>query len=249
MMKVVFAALLMLISIAGRAQDEASVRNWNEATRSYGAHQYRNAVEHYEEIVKAHKASADVYYNLGNAYYKNGDAGKAVLNYKRALKLDATNAHARENITFIQAKTPGAPVALKEIFFIKAYHAVLHTVPANTWAILSLAGFLVILYMIYRISTRSIRYGYRWLSFSAVMWVLVLSFAFTGYRQGSGLTEGVVITDQAFIYESGDRARTKLSVPEGTVVTFLGSTKETKVLVRLVNGSEGWIDRADIEIV
>lgn len=249
MMKAIFAALLMLMSIAGQAQDEASVRNWNEAARSYGAHQYRNAIEHYEEIVKTHKASADVYYNLGNAYYKNGDAGKAVLNYKRALKLDATNTLARENITFIQTRTPGAPVALKEIFFMRAYHAVLHTVPANTWAILSLAGFLLILYTIYRIGTHSIRYGYRWLSFCAVMWVLVLSFAFTGYRQGSGLTEGVVITDQAFIYESGDSARTKLSVPEGTVVTFLDSAKEGEVLVCLANGSEGWIDRADIEIV
>lgn len=248
-MKAIFAALLMLICMNSRAQDETSVRNWNEATRSYGAHQYRNAIEHYEEILKTHKASAAVYYNLGNAYYKNGDAGKAVLNYKRALKLDATDAHARENIAFIQARTPGAPVALKEIFFLSAYRSVLHTVPANTWAILSLAGFLVILYIIYRISTGSIRYGYRWLSFGAVMWLLVLSFAFSGYRQGSSLTEGVVITDQAFIYESGDSSRTKLSVPEGTVVTFLGSTKDSKVLIRLNNGSEGWIDRSDIEIV
>jgi len=249
MRKAIVTVLLVLGWAIGWAQDETAVRDWNEATRSYAAHQYRNAAEHYEAIVTKHRASDVVYYNLGNAYYKNGEQGKAVLNYKRALKLNASNKEARENIAFIHSKTPGAPVVLKEIFFMRWYHAVLHKIPANAWAIAALLGFLLVLFVVYRIITGTIRFGYRWLSLSTVIWVLIISFAFTGYRQGKDNAEGVVLSSQAFLYESGDMGKPKMSVPEGTVLKVLGNPQEGKVLVRLANGMEGWIDQTDVEIV
>ncbi|WP_222166721.1 tetratricopeptide repeat protein [Edaphocola aurantiacus] len=249
MRKAILSVLLLLGCIVGWAQDEAAVQDWNEATRSYAAHQYRNAAEHYEAIVKKHEASDVVYYNLGNAYYKNGERGKAVLNYKRALKLNASNKQARDNISFIHSKTPGAPVVLKDIFFMRWYHAVLYKIPANTWAIAALIGFLLVLFVIYRMITGKIRFGYRWLSLSTVVWLLIISFAFTGYRQGKVNTEGVVLSSQAFLYESGDMTKPRMSVPEGTVLNLIGQPKEGKVLVRLANGTEGWIDQADVEIV
>lgn len=249
MRKAILSVLLVLECITGWAQNETAVQDWNEATRSYAAHQYRNAAEHYEAIVKEHGASEAVYYNLGNAYYKNGERGKAVLNYKRALKLNATNNQARENIAFIHSKTPGAPVVLKDIFFMRWYHAILYKIPANAWAIAALTGFLLVLFVIYRIATGKIRFGYRWLSFSAIVWLLIISFAFTAYRQGKVNAEGVVLSAQAFVYARDNSAQTRMTVPEGTIVTLLGSTKDGKVLVRLINGSEGWIDKADIEIV
>lgn len=249
MRNLILSVLLLLSCTVSRAQDPEAVQHWNEATRSYTAHQYRNAVEHYEAIAKEHGASDVVYYNLGNAYYKNGERGKAVLSYKRALKLNASNKQARENIAFIHSKTPGAPMVLEDIFFMRWYHAILYKIPANAWAITALIGFLLVLFVIYRISTGKIRFGYRWLSFSAIVWLLVISFAFTAYRQGKVNTEGVIISGQAFLYAAENSAQTKLIVPEGTVVTLLGSKKDGKVLVRLINGSEGWIDQADLEIV
>ena len=249
MKNLVLSVLLLLSCSPIQAQDAATVQHWNEAGRAYAAHQYHNAIDHYEAIVKEHKASDVVYYNLGNAYYKNGAKGKAILNYKKALKINAANKQARENIAFIHRKTPGIPVALDDIFFMRWYKTLLNTVPANTWAVLALIGFLAVLAVVYGISVRKIRYGYRWLSFSAVVWILIISLAFTGYRQGKSNTEGVVHTAQAFLYETGDKSKPRMSVPEGTVLTLLGKTEEGKLLVRLANGTEGWIDQADIEIV
>ena len=249
MRKAILSILLVLGCIAGRAQDEAAVQDWNAAARSYTAHQYRDAAEHYEAIVKTYGASDVVYYNLANAYYKNGQRGKAVLNYKRALKLNAANEHARENIDFIHSRTPGAPTVLEDIFFMRWYQAVLYKIPANAWAVSALIGFLLVLFIVYCIMIRKMRYGYRWLSFTAVCWLLIVSFAFTAYRQGKVNTEGVVMSGQAFIYAADNSARTRMTVPEGTVVRLLGHKKEGKVFIRLVNGSEGWIDLGDIEIV
>lgn len=251
MRKILFFIILQfcLLNLV-QAQDAApAAEHWAAAGRSYEAGQYRNAIDQYEQIVKDSQATAAVYYNLGNAYYKNGQKGKAILNYKRALRLNTADKQARENIAFIQRKTANAPAALQDIFFIRWYQSLLSALPANAWAIAALLCFCTTLIVLYLIRVRSLRFGYRWLSFSAIMTILIISLAITGYRQGRGREEGVVLSGQAFLYEAADPAKVKISIPEGTVVRFLGERKESKILVRLVNGSEGWIEQSDVEII
>ncbi len=85
----------------GRLDADSATSAFREANTLYSEERYVEAAALYEEIVDGGFANADVLYNLGNAYYKSGDLGEAVLAYERALKLQSSHEDARQNLTFV----------------------------------------------------------------------------------------------------------------------------------------------------
>lgn len=65
---------------------------------------YQEAIGRYEEIIRRGILSADVYYNAGNAYFKNGQLGKAIVNYERALLLAPRDKDTKKNLEIAQNK-------------------------------------------------------------------------------------------------------------------------------------------------
>ena len=65
--------------------------------------EYYSAIKYYEESLKKDGLSSDVYYNLGNAYYRSNMLGKSILNYERALRLDPENSDAKFNLELYRA--------------------------------------------------------------------------------------------------------------------------------------------------
>lgn len=72
-----------------------------EAATAYDAGDYAAAIALYERLHAEGWQVAELYYNLGNAYYRQGKPGLAVLHFKRALALAPRNAHARHNLEFV----------------------------------------------------------------------------------------------------------------------------------------------------
>ncbi len=75
------------------------------ANRAYEAGDYLGAAAGYEALVDFGLRNADVYYNLGNAYFKHGDLGRAILNYRRAYRLDPRDPDILTNLTIARAQT------------------------------------------------------------------------------------------------------------------------------------------------
>ncbi|MBN1219826.1 MAG: tetratricopeptide repeat protein [Anaerolineae bacterium] len=75
------------------------------ANQSYEAGQYAGAIAIYEAIVEAGIESSEVYYNLGNAYFKQGDLGRAILNYRRAQRITPRDADIATNLNFSRTQT------------------------------------------------------------------------------------------------------------------------------------------------
>ena len=75
-----------------------------EGDSAYIKDDYATAIQIYESLLK-NGESADVYYNLGNSYYKAGEIAKAVLNYERALLMKPGNSDIRANLEVARAKT------------------------------------------------------------------------------------------------------------------------------------------------
>ena len=76
-----------------------------EADSLYDKGQYADAVDAYEGIIANCGISADLYYNLGNAYYKLDDIAHAILYYERALLLNQGDADIRTNLALARGKT------------------------------------------------------------------------------------------------------------------------------------------------
>jgi tetratricopeptide (TPR) repeat protein len=64
---------------------------------------YTQAVAQYQEILST-EPSAEVYYNLGNAYFKQGELAQAILAYERALRIDPSFKDAQHNLEFAQTR-------------------------------------------------------------------------------------------------------------------------------------------------
>src|SRR5205809_6759810 len=80
-------------SVLGQADVEFA-----KANQEYAQGHFKEAISGYETLVRAGQWSANVFYDLGNAYFRTGDFGRAILNYERALVLERHHPEATANL-------------------------------------------------------------------------------------------------------------------------------------------------------
>src|SRR6266446_10664972 len=69
-----------------------------KANQEYADHNFKEAIDGYDQLVRSGQWSANLFYDLGNAYFRVGDFGHAILNYERALALDRHHPEADANL-------------------------------------------------------------------------------------------------------------------------------------------------------
>jgi len=87
------------------AQDLSPTDAMLVANQAYEAGDYAEAAAGYEAVIAFGVHNKDIYYNLGNAYFKLGDLGRAILNYRRAHYLDPRDSDVSTNLAIAQAQT------------------------------------------------------------------------------------------------------------------------------------------------
>jgi tetratricopeptide (TPR) repeat protein len=78
---------------------------FQQANQRYQADDFAGALEAYEAILGSGFTSADLFYNLGNAYFKTGNLGRSILNYERALRLRPRDPDAQANLELARSLT------------------------------------------------------------------------------------------------------------------------------------------------
>ena len=129
-------SLLSVSSCYGN-EDEQLLRR---ADSVYQQENYADAITLYEQIAANGNEGSILFYNLGNAYYKNGDNAKALLWYERALKLDPTDEDIQHNIAFVNQKIIDKIDAVPETLFAQWWQKVTNLMNERQWAILSIIG-------------------------------------------------------------------------------------------------------------
>ena len=100
---------------------------------AYTADNFALAEQLYTAAMKESGTSSTLFYNLGNAYYRQGNLGKAIVNYERALKLDPTNDDARANLEFVKTKITDRQIDSGSIME-KLRDGIVEYFHADTWA-------------------------------------------------------------------------------------------------------------------
>lgn len=113
------------------------------ADSAYIRNDFTTAIQIYEMILRTGE-SADIYYNLGNSYYKIGDIAKAILNYERALILKPANKDIRSNLEIARAKTVDKVTDVPELFFITWLKSITNSMGIQSWAIIAISFFFII---------------------------------------------------------------------------------------------------------
>ena len=140
MKKFIYTIMFAALSLAVSAQTDKIA-----ADSAYVKGEYKAAIEIYESLVANNGESADVYYNLGNAYYKSENIAKAVLNYKRALLLNPDDEDIRFNLELARSKTVDKVAPEYKFFLMEWLESIINLLSISAWSILAVVSFVVML--------------------------------------------------------------------------------------------------------
>ena len=124
---------LLLAMLACHCPLGATTLTKADADSAYARGQYQQAIKDYEALL-AQGVSADLYYNLGNAYYRSENITRAVLNYERALLLSPGDRDIRHNLQMARSKTIDKITPESEMFFITWYRSLVNLMSVDAWA-------------------------------------------------------------------------------------------------------------------
>lgn len=116
----------------------------DKANAEYNKDNYKQALELYLQATKEDGTSSDLYYNIGNTYYRLGDLGNAVLYFERALILNPRNDDARTNLEFVNSKIE-TRILDEKSFVLQIIDSIVEWQSSNTWAIISAICFLLLI--------------------------------------------------------------------------------------------------------
>ena len=86
------------------------------ANRAYDHQQYDSAINMYQSVLKQGLVSPKLYFNLGDAYFRQKDMPSAILYFEKAKKLDPNNADIRYNLNLANTMIPDKIVKVPEMF-------------------------------------------------------------------------------------------------------------------------------------
>lgn len=136
-----FITVIVLPALISAKEIEA------EVTEAYQAKKYDKAIELLEtELAEQKKQgyeSSELYYNLGNAYFRSNEVPKALLYYEKSLLLDPGNRDTRHNIEYARTKIEDKIVPIDNFFLQSWFTAIQNCFSSNTWAVISIILFLI----------------------------------------------------------------------------------------------------------
>lgn len=243
------SSLLLLLPILLTANTPQSL--FEQANDAYTKGQYQTAIEQYEAILAEGNQSTELYYNLGNAYYKTKEVGKAILNLERALLLNPTDADIEYNLSILNEQLPDQLDVVSD-FFLKKWWVNFHSYfGSTTWSILTLiclwsgiAGF--ILWMLATVRKRKKQ------GFLGGIGLLLLSILFFFAAKSQGNLEihsrkAIVLEKQLDLQNGPDvKSTSLLMLHEGLKVELLDQIGDWWK-VKLSNGEQGWLPKDALE--
>lgn len=265
----VLFALLIVFPIEADTKD--AIKQLMVADKEYAAGKYDRAVSTYESVMQMYGVSASTLYNLGNAYFKTGNIGRAMVCYERAHKLAPRNKQISNNLAYVSSKiadnniagagkdkeilTPDAPSFLDSVHNVVAVET-----SSNSWALFAVISFILMLTAaaIYVFSTNvaARKAGF----FSGLIFLLFtgifISLAAYSAREFNSEKEGIVTAFKVTLKSEPEKDSKSVgpALNQGTKLEVVEArmNPDGKIgwyKVRLNSRLSGWIDSADYEVI
>lgn len=242
MRKLILIATIFCISV-GFAQ--SSMELFDQANDLYNNEKYSEAIDLYEKIDATGQFSDDLYFNLGNSYYKLNQVAPSIYNFEKALKLNPLNEDAQINLNFANKLALDAIEVLPKSIFQKLSDAVIHKLTFAIWAILAIVfSFLgALFFLLYHFSYGSGKKVFYFNSsiLSAILLAVTLAFAFKAYDFSENRTDAIIFERVMDIKNAPTlKSNTIFQLHEGTKVEVLDGINNWKK-IKLADGKIGWI--------
>ncbi len=247
--------LIIFLSILANCSIFAQIKELNnvplEAENAYKNQNYQTAITTYENILTKGESSAFLYFNLGNAYFKNGDLAKAILNYEKAALLEPNDSDIEHNLNFAYSNQPDNIEHLAPGFLPRLFQSLYRLFAVDTWAILGII-FSILFCVAICIFLFAQQFSHRRIALITLICSFILGVTSVSCAQ-SRHTE-LTSHEYAIVIEPTTSIKTEPMITATDLATIHGGIK-VKIVneafgwfkVKLGNGKEGWILAQNIE--
>ncbi len=213
---------------------------------------YSDAIKLYEQLVETEHSSADLHYNLGTAYIHQSNVADAILNLRRALKIDPQNKAVLQNLKIARSMVSTEIIAIPEFFLTRYWTTLSNQIGSTTWAWL---GLLLLVGMVFGI--------YKWLIgtevdkrrkafYVAVICVVLFLITFlaglTQYKYETNRSQAVIMNDIQLLSGADERSEELYPLSPGVEVRLMDKIGDF-YKVKLVDQETGWINQSNLRII
>jgi tetratricopeptide (TPR) repeat protein len=260
MKKILFFIFSLLIALGISAQESVKTDSISqqEITKGEGdtafmKNDYTSAIQIYEALLEEGEA-AEVYYNLGNSYFKADNLGKAIVNYERALLLQPENEDIRVNLEIARSKTVDKIDVIPDIFFVSWIKDWRNSKSVDTWGECGIVFFILFVVALYFFvfSKKTIlkRSGLIGGFFFLIVVIVANLFASQQKKIFLNHETAIVVSPGVTVRNTPSDSGTSLFVlHEGSKILISDDSMKEWKKIRLEDGKVGWVPASDIEII
>jgi tetratricopeptide (TPR) repeat protein len=234
--------LLALIVIGGRPL-AVCASEYEEATQFYDQGKFGEAKQSFEKLIDAGAGSANVYYNLGNTDFRLGAAGRAMLDYERALTLSPRHPEAQANLKFLRQQNGAKlrPLSWREKIAVN--------LPVNVWCIVAaVAGWVFVISLVVILRNPEREQIGLW-AFSMLIVVVCAVAGVSLWSIARDQTRAVITAQQTEArLAPAESAGVAEALPAGSEVRVL-SERGAWIYCELPGSGRGWIPEGTLERV
>ncbi|MCB0804943.1 MAG: tetratricopeptide repeat protein [Bacteroidales bacterium] len=239
---IIIISFLGLLLPVSAQQPDTLISSANDA---YANEFYDNAIDRYQQVLEMGYESPELYFNLGNAYFKSEDYPSAILYYEKAKKLDPRDDDIRHNLEVANARIIDKIEPVPELFLKTWWRSFVNMFSSNTWSTIAVIGFILVFitlafYMLSRmIRIRKVAF-FSGLGFLAIT-IVAFTVAWHTYSKANKDHEAIVFTPTITVKSSPSPNSVDLFViHEGAKVELLDQVGNWYE-IRIASGSVGWL--------
>ena len=244
---ILFVFLLLKVGVYGIDYNET----FSKANDAYTKSKYDTAITLYKSIILAGKESAEVYFNMGNSFFKQKDYANAILYYERAHQLLPGDDDINFNLQLAQTMVVDKINSIPEFFVKRWWRIFSELFSSNTWAFLSILMFVFSL-LILLVYLFAMRVWLKKLSFyigSLFILACIVSFlnSYSIKQINTSKTGAIVMSASVTLKSSPNEGGTDLFVlHEGAKVQVIDNVGEW-LKIKIADGNTGWLLKNNIE--
>lgn len=226
---------------------------FKDANDMYKVGKYEEAIDVYRKIEAQNVISSELYYNLGNCYYKLNNVGETIYNYEKALLIDPLNEDAANNLIFAKRLTIDNIEALPKSVFQKFDENYIKKLSYDNWALLAVifsilsSSLFLLFYFSYTPSRK--RFFFTSSSLCVLLLIVSLTLSYKEYAFSKSNIDAIVFAEKTEVKNAPTfNSEDVFTLHEGTKVKVLDAIDNWKK-IKLADGKIGWIDAEDIKVL
>ena len=239
-MRILFTIFILCSNVSSQNIDE----KFNAANKLYNSTKYLEGIEIYENILTEGWESSDLYYNLGNAYFRQNQIGQSIWAYHKALKMDPRSSDLIHNLEIVNARIKDRIILPEEFFLVDLYLKIKSSFTLKEWLMIgSITIFItVILFLLSRIYIFNNFILERSILFLIVLVTIEHGIILDRFFDENDNKLGIIIDNEVDAYSGpfyGDNS-ILFKINEGTIVR-LSQVQKHWLEIILIDGNRAWI--------